>query len=309
MRTAALPFQDPFKTVDHSDRATVDFRKLETLWFNTGTLCNLTCRNCYIASSPVNDRLVYLRHAEVVTYLDEILAGGHEVREIGVTGGEPFMNPDIIPILSDCLARGYNLLVLTNAMRPMMRWQDPLLRLFDLYPSRLTFRVSLDHYTKDVFEAERGRNSWQTTLEGVQWLAQTGVTLHIAGRNLMNQSESEVRSGFADLFREIGVQISAEDREKLIIFPEMDDNADVPEITTACWQKLDVDPADMMCASSRMVVKEKGDAAPHIVACTLLPHDRRFDMGMKLEDALAPVRLNHRHCAKFCVLGGGSCSG
>jgi len=74
-----------------------------------------------------------------------------------------------------------------------------------------------------------------------------------------------------------------------------------------CWGILGVDPNDVMCASSRMVVKRKGAAAPVVVACTLLPYDARFELGPRLADALGSVPLNHPHCAKFCVLGGGSC--
>jgi hypothetical protein len=57
-----------------------------------------------------------------------------------------------------------------------------------------------------------------------------------------------------------------------------------------------------------MAVKRRGAAGPSVVACTLLPYDERFDFGPHLADSLSPVRLNHQHCAKFCVLGGGSCS-
>ena len=63
-------FRDPDVTATGEVRASVRLRKLETLWFNTGTLCNLTCANCYIESSPSNDRLAYLRADEVQAYLD-----------------------------------------------------------------------------------------------------------------------------------------------------------------------------------------------------------------------------------------------
>ena len=49
-------FQDPDITADGEERARVALTRLETLWFNTGTLCNLECANCYIESSPRNDR-------------------------------------------------------------------------------------------------------------------------------------------------------------------------------------------------------------------------------------------------------------
>ena len=39
--------------------------RLETLWFNTGSLCNIECDHCYIESSPTNVRLVYLGLADV----------------------------------------------------------------------------------------------------------------------------------------------------------------------------------------------------------------------------------------------------
>lgn len=71
---------------------------------------------------------------------------------------------------------------------------------------------------------------------------------------------------------------------------------------------LHVDPASMMCASSRMVVKGKGEPAPRVAACTLLPYHPEFDMGATLAEAARDVRLNHPHCARFCVLGGASCS-
>ena len=67
-----LKFQDQFVTATGEVRATVEFRTFDTLWFNTGTLCNLTCSNCYIESSPLNDSLVYISIDEVSNYLDEL---------------------------------------------------------------------------------------------------------------------------------------------------------------------------------------------------------------------------------------------
>ena len=77
--------------------------------------------NCYIDSSPKNDALVYLTEAEVTDYLDQLDDRNWQVDEIAFTGGEPFMNPEMIGMTSAALARGYQVLILTNAMRPMMR--------------------------------------------------------------------------------------------------------------------------------------------------------------------------------------------
>jgi hypothetical protein len=116
------------------------------------------------------------------------------------------------------------------------------------------------------------------------------------------------REGYAKLFAEHDIPIDANDPVELVLFPEMDARADVPEITETCWDILGKSPKDVMCASSRMVVKRKGARRPVVVACTLIPYDKRFELGSTLEEATKPIPLNHPHCAKFCVLGGGTCS-
>jgi pyruvate-formate lyase-activating enzyme len=301
-------FQDPLVTAKGERRAQVNLKSLDTLWFNTGTLCNLTCHHCYIESSPKNDRLVYLTAAEVSEYLDEIATGDFGTSTVGFTGGEPFMNPELPVMLEDALSRGLRALVLTNAMKPMEKCKPALLRLNDRYGNRLTVRVSVDHYGRQVHELERGVRSWRPTIDGLIWLARNGFSLHVASRQLSGESETVIRRGFARLFAEIGVAIDPEDPVALMVFPEMDVAADVPEITEACWGILGKSPESVMCATSRMVVKRKGAEAPAVLACTLLPYDARFELGRTLSEANVAVPLNHPHCAKFCVLGGGACS-
>jgi uncharacterized Fe-S cluster-containing radical SAM superfamily protein len=301
-------FKDPYFTLTGEPRASVALQQLRTLWFNTGTLCNITCRNCYIESSPRNDRLLYLNRTEVLGYLDEIARDGWGTQEIGFTGGEPFLNPDLLRMMADCLSRGFRVLVLTNAMRPMQRKKSKLSELNCRFGRDLTVRVSLDHFTPERHEEERGPGTFRPTLEGLIWLARSGFRVAVAGRTMWNDDPQSERDGYARLFSEHGIPIDAHDPAALVLFPEMDANADVPEISEACWGILGKSPSDVMCASSRMVVKRKGSARPGVLACTLVPYDEQFELGTTLKEAAASVRLNHPHCAKFCVLGGGSCS-
>ncbi len=282
----------------------VALERLATLWLNTGTLCNLACASCYIDSSPTNDALVYLTLAEATAFLDQLDAP----IEIGFTGGEPFMNPDFVPMLQAALERGHRALVLTNAMRPMRRHETALLALRERFGAALTLRVSIDHYTPPLHEGERGPGSWQPMLEGLQWLSAHGFTLAAAGRALAGEDPATARAGYGALFAAHGVAIDAANPAQLVIFPEMDASADVPEITEACWGILHKRPSDVMCATSRMVVHRKGEVVARVVACTLLPYDPQFDLGATLAEAARPVALNHPHCARFCVLGGASCS-
>ena len=301
-------FRDPLVTATGETRATVALRSLDTLWFNTGTLCNLSCAGCYIESSPRNDRLTYLTWAEVRAYLDEIAADSLPTGLIGFTGGEPFMNPDLIGMLEDVLSQGLHALVLTNAMLPMRKLRAPLLALRQAHGERLKIRVSLDHYTLEGHEAERGARSWQPTIDGLVWLGENGFAPDVAGRLLTAEPEDALRAGYAALFAELGVPVDAFDPVRLVLFPEMGPASDVPEITTACWGILHKSPDDVMCASARMVVKRKDAAEPAVVACTLVPYDTRFELGRTLKDAARPVSLNHPYCASFCVLGGAACS-
>ena len=309
VEAAPLPrekFSDPLVTAKGEARASVPLARLDTLWFNTGTLCNLACATCYIESSPTNDALMYLSADHATRFLDE--AQAMDTREIGFTGGEPFMNPDMMAMLEDTLARGFEALVLTNAMKPMQRHEAGLLELRDAFGEKLTLRISLDHHTPEVHEAERGPRSWAPAMAGLQWLSQHGFSIAVAGRLLPGEGEAAARDAYSALFAREAIAIDAHDPARLVLFPEMDADKDIAEITTACWGILGKSPADIMCNTSRMVVHRKGESGPRVVACTLIPYDKGFDLGATLGEAACDVPLNHPHCARFCVLGGASCS-
>ncbi len=304
-------FLDPALTAKGEPRAQVALQGLRTLWINTGTLCNITCAGCYIESSPRNDALVYISPEEVSGFLDEAAFRDEPLEEVGFTGGEPFMNPGLLAMLADVLGRpGLSALVLTNAMQPMRRYAGGLAQLKARFgPDRLTLRVSLDHHDAILHDLERGEGSFAKALDGLTWLAREGFKVHVAGRlGFGQEGEAAMRAGYAALFAQHRIAVDVQDPVALMLFPEMDEGADVPEISEACWGILGKAPDSVMCASSRMVVKRKGAAGPAVVACTLLPYDPRFELGATLAEAARPIPLNHPHCARFCVLGGGACS-
>lgn len=308
-RPAGPPkFSDPLFTATGARRGRVVPGRLRTLWFNTGTLCNLACSGCYIESSPRNDRLAYISRAEVRRFLAEATRDHSGIDEVGFTGGEPFMNPEIMGMIADALAANFRVLVLTNAMAPLRHHRQRLLTLRRRYAGRLSLRVSLDHYTRQGHEQVRGPRSFSPAIDGLKWLSEHGFDLAVAARQLGPEDEAGLRDGFSRLFTRERIAIDAFDSHRLVLFPEMDERAEVPEITEQCWTILNKSPATLMCASARMVIKRRGADVPAVVACTLLPYDARFEMGHTLGEAMKPVQLNHPHCAKFCVLGGASCS-
>jgi len=301
-------FQDPNVTADGTTRAVVALTHLRTVWFNTGSLCNITCQNCYMDSSPTNDRLAYMAVAEVEAFLDEIDAEHLPVEEIAFTGGEPFMNRELPDMIELALSKGYKVLVLTNAMKPLLNKQARLLEILKHHGQALTLRISIDHFTQAKHEAVRGAATWVPMIKGLRWLFENGFKITVAGRTCWNETDADARRGYGELFTAERIPVDAEDPASLVLFPEMDVTADVPEITTHCWDIFGVAPETMMCATSRMIVKHRGQDSASVVPCTLLPYDTAFELGPDLAQAAKTVQLNHPHCAKFCVLGGASCS-
>lgn len=300
-------FQDMFITAKGEKRASIHLKSLETLWFNTGTLCNLECKNCYIESSPKNDRLSYLTVEDVKPYLDEIKNENLGTRFIGLTGGEPFLNPSIMPIINTVLSYGFEILILTNANRVVRKHQQSLLTTKENYGDKLHIRISLDHFTPALHDKERGEGSFNRTIEQLQWLYENKFNISIASRSLIDETPQESLDGHKKLFDLHGINLDLEN--KLVIFPEMHTGREVPEITTTCWNILEIEPDDQMCASERMIVKRKGEQNPVVMPCTLLAYDEKFNLGNTLKESKKIVHLNHRFCAEFCVLGGASCSG
>lgn len=298
-------FKDQKVTADGSNRAFIEARNIKTLWFNTGTLCNIECKNCYIESSPKNDSLAYLTFEEVKSFIDEAIDKNLGTNEIGFTGGEPFMNKDIMKMIDYSLNKNFKVLVLSNAMKPMLNRTKELIKLNHV---NLTIRVSIDHYEKEKHEEIRGKNTYDVMLQGLKWLNENNFNYTLATRLLWNEKEEDLRKNFGTFIKNNNLRLDTYSPKELVTFAEMDEKIDTPEITTSCWDILNKDPNDIMCSWSRMVVRKKNSKNPSVIACTLLPYADEFDLGETLTNSLQKIYLNHKHCSKFCVLGGSSCS-
>ena len=298
-------FKNQKVTADGSNRAFIEAKNIKTLWFNTGTLCNIECKNCYIESSPKNDSLAYLTFEEVKSFIDEAIDKNLGTNEIGFTGGEPFMNKDIMKMIDYSLNKNFKVLVLSNAMKPMLNRTKELIK---LNHSNLTIRVSIDHYEKEKHEEIRGKNTYDVMMQGLKWLNENNFNYTLATRLLWKEKEEDLRKNFGTFIKNNNLKLDTYSPKELVTFAEMDEKIDTPEITTSCWDILNKDPNDIMCSWSRMVVRKKNSKNPSVIACTLLPYADEFDLGDTLTNSLQKIYLNHKHCSKFCVLGGSSCS-
>src|SRR5438094_2905586 len=137
----------------------VPLAHLDELWFQVGgTLCNLECRHCFISCSPTNHAFGFLDLETVRRYLDESVRLG--VKEYYFTGGEPFLNRDMVSILELTLQYG-PATVLTNGTVFREDWLQRLRAAEKKSLYSLEFRVSMDGYTPAENDAVRGDGTFE----------------------------------------------------------------------------------------------------------------------------------------------------
>ena len=145
---------------------------LDDLWFQVaGTLCNLTCHHCFISCSPKNRSFGFLTLAQVQSALEESVALG--VKEYYFTGGEPFLNPEMVPILLETLKYG-PATVLTNGTVLQDEWLHALRAGEEASVYSLEFRVSIDGFSSAANDPIRGEGTFERAMQGVTKLVTTG---------------------------------------------------------------------------------------------------------------------------------------
>jgi len=143
------------------------------LWLYTNFDCNLACDYCCARSSPHADRRA-LGLDRVRRLAAE--AAGAGVTELLLTGGEPFLLPDIDELANACTAQLPTTL-LTNGMLLRGRRLDALRR---MDRARLAVQISLDSPTPELHDRHRGSGSWSRTLAGIRTAAEEGFRVRVA---------------------------------------------------------------------------------------------------------------------------------
>lgn len=273
---------------------------LDTLWMQVaGTLCNIECTHCFISSSPQNHSHEMLSLAAVEHWLDEAKALG--VREYYFTGGEPFMNRDILPILEATLRQG-PATVLTNGMLLRPDTCARLRELFDGSDYSLDIRVSLDGFDAASHDAIRGRGVWEKVMTGLRNLAAVDldpvITVTTAAEGV---ESSEGRSRFLDLIRSFGFA-----RPRLKVLPLFRIGAEERRTRAyADWERIETldehDARTLQCTTCRMVTS-KG-----VYVCPILIEQPEARMGGSIAETLRPFPLKFGAC-HTCWVEGVTCT-
>jgi uncharacterized radical SAM superfamily Fe-S cluster-containing enzyme len=169
------------------------------LWLYTNFNCNLRCDYCCVRSSPTAPRreLGLPRVQRIAREATEL-----GVKEIFVTGGEPFLLEDIGEILVSCAAAAPTT-VLTNGMLFTGRRVESLR---ELPRDRIVLQISLDSATPERHDLHRGPGTWARTREGIRRARAQGFRVRLAA-TVSTDAEAE---DFRQFLNE--EKIAAEDR-------------------------------------------------------------------------------------------------
>jgi AdoMet-dependent heme synthase len=277
--------------------AAVPFRELTALWVQvTGTWCNLQCTHCINASGPRDPWLPSMEAAEVRRHLREAAALG--VKEVYVTGGEPFLHPEIVPLLAFALAHAPTT-VLTNGTLIDEAMADALAALAAGSRYSLEIRVSLDDPERARNDAIRGRGAFDRALRAIRRLDARGLLPILTATAVDTTPTGDgLYERLRRLLSDAGVR---KPRVKLLpLFPvgRMAGHGG-GTVTTDMLEAID--PGRLQCSDSRAV------AAGGVYACPILsglPEARLH--ASSLEATLTPTPLSHPACL-VCWQTGASC--
>jgi MoaA/NifB/PqqE/SkfB family radical SAM enzyme len=279
----------------------VSLRALDTLWFQVaGTICNIECTHCFISCSPRN-------HSHGMMSLADIEERLREARELGVreyyfTGGEPFMNRDMLAILEATLKQG-PATVLTNGMLLRPEVCRRLRELFDASEYSLDIRVSLDGFDAESHDAIRGRGVWDRVMIGLHNLADVGInpviTVTTAAEGV---ATADGRTRFLELIRSFGFE-----RPRLKVLSLFRIGAEEKRTRAyEDWERLNGDVCQdalskLQCSSCRMITS-KG-----VYVCPILVEEPQARMGATLSETLRPFPLRYGAC-HTCWVDGVTCT-
>ncbi|MDZ7344872.1 MAG: radical SAM protein, partial [candidate division KSB1 bacterium] len=225
------------------------------------------------------------------------------VKEYYFTGGEPFMNRDLLDILADALALGPTT-VLSNGILISPKVAKRLGALADGSIYSLELRISLDGFTAFTNDAIRGEGSFRKALVGVKNLVEEGFIPIITCMQSWEDGDNEmVLDGFKKMLRGIGYT-----RPRLKIIPPLRIGREemryrgYTEAEFITPEMMDgYDDRQLLCTTSR-VVTDRG-----VYVCPILIEQPDAKLGDTLAESFVPHALRHRACYS-CYLAGAICS-
>lgn len=280
----------------------VALERLDILWLQiSGTLCNLNCTHCFIGCGPDVRRHKMLSKEYIYGLLNEALELG--VKEFYLTGGEPFLHPDIFDIVNRMLDR-LPTTILTNGTLISERTSERIAIIQRNLKNRLEFRISLESFNEKENDMIRGKGSFEKAVRGLKNLVISGFNPIItATKRWEDEEDEEIEEGFAGLISSLGITV-----QRLKILPALylgrgaglirPYNED-ERVTDRCFTSFPM--ANLQCSHSRIVTSEG------VFVCPILIDDPKARLGSSLKEGLGPYIMESPACYT-CRVSGLTCT-
>ncbi len=281
----------------------VTLATLDQLWFQVaGTVCNLRCRHCFISCSPDNHSFWFMTRRMVRRVLDE--SRPYRVGEYYFTGGEPFMNPEMVEILGDALTAGPSTVLTNGTLLPERRVRQ-LAQLAEGCSHPLEVRVSLDGPNAGINDAVRGEGAFARAMVGVGRLVQAGFRPLVTTMQSWPDGETDAMlEGFTSALSALGY---GDPRVKVL--PPLRIGQEVtrsrgyrPDERVTREMMRGYDASRLLCSRARLVT------ARGVYACPILLDYPSARLGNSLAEAAGrPASLSQAAC-HTCYVHGAICS-
>jgi AdoMet-dependent heme synthase len=281
----------------------VKLTHLDNLWLQvSGTLCNIACAHCFNNSGPNVRTFGFLSLEKVRRELEAGAKAG--VKEVFLTGGEPFLHPRLPEMLELSLELAPTT-VLTNGMLINDRMADRLARIERAAQYSLEIRISLDGYTEEMNDRIRGKGVFRQALAATARLGRRGLLpLVTIVRTWGDEDDLRTIAGFREILEEAGYS-----RPRIKVLPTLPLgrelvrspglSSDESLLTEEMLEGFDRDL--LMCSNSR-VVTDRG-----VWVCPLLVEKEDARVGNSLESSAEAYQLAHPACVT-CFRYGTICS-
>ena len=265
---------------------------LENLWLQLSNVaCNIKCKHCFLDCYHDIKKKNFLAIDKIQ---DALKCNFKDLKTIYLTGGEPFLHPNINEIIAKSLNKA-NVKIFSNGTLISEKRLKILKTLEDNSKNKISFILSLDHFTEGRNDEYRARGVFKKVLNALKLLNKFDFEANIACVNLKNENEEILKTGFANLFEKNNINVDI-NKIKIIPLLKMGSYAkyynisDVKQIVSNEDIK-DIDLNILDCKNSRVLTVNG------IFSCPALINDPRGKMGESLSDSAKKVYLESETCA------------
>ena len=186
----------PLSRKESIHEAMTQNRMSKRLWFYANYHCNLSCSYCLTESSPSSPKRIF-PSKQMIELTKEAADLGFE--SIGITGGEPFLLPDLVDTLHGIL----DILPVTLLTNGTLFHDKRISELRSLSGKEFRMQISLDYATPQENDAMRAQGNFEKVIQAIPKLL--AIPLHIRIASTIDQHTPQEEAELSALINNLGI--------------------------------------------------------------------------------------------------------